>query len=126
MRGVITQSAVQGDSRHNALLSLVDVTLVGYEGGDYYALEACGKCKTFQVGKRFPHLLETHGWYERDMEGTLRPLLRWCCTQEVIVWGCIMCGLRRLYGLQYTQHLVGKCRARALCAARTHHPLLVP
>jgi hypothetical protein len=50
VRGVITQSAPMGDSRHSALMSLVNVTFVGFTGGQLWALEACGKCKAFQGG----------------------------------------------------------------------------
>ena len=51
--GIITQSAVQGDNKHSALLSLINVTFVGFVGqgsNGLWALEACGKCKTFQGG----------------------------------------------------------------------------
>jgi len=45
---------VQFNGKHSALTSLVNVTFVGYDGSDstngFYALEACGKCKTHQVG----------------------------------------------------------------------------
>lgn len=48
--GVIMQSPPLGESRHTALSSLINVTFSGYTGGQFYALEACGKCKTFQGG----------------------------------------------------------------------------
>jgi hypothetical protein len=50
VRGVITQSAPQGHPKHEALLSLVNVTFVNFTGGQLWALEACGKCKSFQGG----------------------------------------------------------------------------
>lgn len=42
---VITQSPPLGDPRHSALLSLVNNTYVGYVGGQFYALEHCGKVR---------------------------------------------------------------------------------
>ncbi|GIL53442.1 hypothetical protein Vafri_9024 [Volvox africanus] len=52
--GVITQSPVLGDSKHSALMSLINVTFVDFKGYDgctlFSAMEACGKCKTFQGG----------------------------------------------------------------------------
>jgi hypothetical protein len=39
-----------GFARHAAHMSVMNVTFVGYTGGQYVALEACGKCKTFQGG----------------------------------------------------------------------------
>ena len=42
--------AVQGHPTHAALLSAINVTFVGFSGGDYQALEACGKCKHLQGG----------------------------------------------------------------------------
>ncbi|EFJ47177.1 hypothetical protein VOLCADRAFT_92355 [Volvox carteri f. nagariensis] len=52
--GIITQSPVLGDSKHSALMSLINVTFVDFKGWDdctlFSMLEACGKCKTFQGG----------------------------------------------------------------------------
>ncbi|KAG2448780.1 hypothetical protein HYH02_006132 [Chlamydomonas schloesseri] len=48
--GIITQSPPLGDPRHSALLSITNVTFVDYTGGQFFALEGCGKCKTFQGG----------------------------------------------------------------------------
>ncbi|GIM05166.1 hypothetical protein Vretimale_9611 [Volvox reticuliferus] len=52
--GVITQSPVLGDSKHSALMSLINVTFIDFKGYDgctlFSAMEACGKCKTFQGG----------------------------------------------------------------------------
>ncbi|KXZ54727.1 hypothetical protein GPECTOR_4g796 [Gonium pectorale] len=49
--GIITQSPVLGDSKHSALMSLVNVTFVDYTASSgMTALEHCGKCKTFQGG----------------------------------------------------------------------------
>jgi hypothetical protein len=50
IRGLITHSPPLGDPRHTALLSLLNVTLVDWAGQQFRALEACAKCKTFQVG----------------------------------------------------------------------------
>lgn len=50
IRGVLTQSAPLGDPKHSALLALTNVTLVNFTGGQFFALEACSKCKTFQGG----------------------------------------------------------------------------
>lgn len=41
---------LQGDPSHAALFAAINVTFVGFTGGDYYALEACGKCKHLQGG----------------------------------------------------------------------------
>jgi hypothetical protein len=45
---------VQGDPKHSALLSVINVTFVDFTAstgnGQFYALEHCGKCKTFQGG----------------------------------------------------------------------------
>ncbi|KAG2432951.1 hypothetical protein HXX76_008679 [Chlamydomonas incerta] len=48
--GIITQSPPLGDPKHSALLSITNVTFVDYTGGQFFALEGCGKCKTFQGG----------------------------------------------------------------------------
>ena len=52
--GLITQSPVKGDSKHSALMSVINVTFVDFSpttsGSGFSALEACGKCKTFQGG----------------------------------------------------------------------------
>ncbi len=48
--GIISQSPVQADPNHSALMSLINVTFVDFTGGQFYALESCGKCKTFQGG----------------------------------------------------------------------------
>jgi hypothetical protein len=48
--GVIMQSPPLGVRRHTALSSLINVTFVDYTSGQFYALESCGKCKTFQGG----------------------------------------------------------------------------
>lgn len=48
--GIITHSPVLADPKHSALMSIINVTFQGYEGGQFFALEACGKCKTFQGG----------------------------------------------------------------------------
>ena len=50
VRGVLTQSPPQGDGRHSALLQVSNVTFVNFTGGQFWALEACAKCKTFQGG----------------------------------------------------------------------------
>jgi hypothetical protein len=49
IRGVITHSPPLGDPRHTALLSLLNITMVDWAGEQFRALEACAKCKTFQV-----------------------------------------------------------------------------
>jgi hypothetical protein len=41
---------LQDVPKHSALASLINVTFVNYTGGQYYALEACGKCKIYQGG----------------------------------------------------------------------------
>ncbi|PNH07097.1 Fibrocystin-L [Tetrabaena socialis] len=46
----IGQSPPLGNSKHSALLSLINVTFVDWTGNQFFALEACGKCKTFQGG----------------------------------------------------------------------------
>ncbi|KXZ47884.1 hypothetical protein GPECTOR_32g497 [Gonium pectorale] len=48
--GMISQSAPMGHYKHSALMSMVNVTFVDWTGGRFYALEGCGKCKTFQGG----------------------------------------------------------------------------
>ena len=48
--GIITQSPVLGDPHHTANLAIKDVTFHNFTGGQFFALEACGKCKTFQGG----------------------------------------------------------------------------
>jgi hypothetical protein len=48
--GIISQSPVLGDSKHSALMSIINVTFQGYnQNTQFYALESCGKCKEFQV-----------------------------------------------------------------------------
>eukprot|EP00798_Chlamydomonas_sp_ICE-L_P018974 gene18974-25550_t len=47
---ITTQSPVQADSKHSALLSIMNVTFVDFAGGQFTCLEACGKCKHFQGG----------------------------------------------------------------------------
>eukprot|EP00798_Chlamydomonas_sp_ICE-L_P008885 gene8886-3764_t len=47
---ITTQSPIQGHPRHSALLSIMDVTFVGFSETPYTCLEACGKCKNFQGG----------------------------------------------------------------------------
>jgi len=49
IRGVITQSPILGDWRSTALMSVDNVTFVGFNGSQFIALEACGKCKSEQV-----------------------------------------------------------------------------
>ncbi|KXZ49223.1 hypothetical protein GPECTOR_22g814 [Gonium pectorale] len=50
--GVATQSPVQGDEKHSALMSLLNVTFVDFGGSNanFTALEACGRCKQYQGG----------------------------------------------------------------------------
>ncbi|GAX81123.1 hypothetical protein CEUSTIGMA_g8557.t1 [Chlamydomonas eustigma] len=48
--GVINQSPPEGSDRHTALSSMINITFVNYTGGQYLALEACGKCKIYQGG----------------------------------------------------------------------------
>ncbi|KAG1658049.1 hypothetical protein FOA52_004208 [Chlamydomonas sp. UWO 241] len=48
--GVVGHSSPKGESKHTALSSLLDVTFVGYSGGQFMALEACGKCEFSQGG----------------------------------------------------------------------------
>jgi hypothetical protein len=49
VRGLLSQSPPLGDGKHSALMSVINVTFVDWTGGQFYALEACAKCKTFQV-----------------------------------------------------------------------------
>lgn len=41
--GVIMHSPAEFQPRHTALASLVNVTFMNYTGGQFYALEFCGK-----------------------------------------------------------------------------------
>lgn len=41
--GVIMHSPAEFHPRHTALASLVNVTFMNYTGGQFYALEFCGK-----------------------------------------------------------------------------------
>ncbi|KAG2496270.1 hypothetical protein HYH03_005503 [Edaphochlamys debaryana] len=92
--GIITQSPVLGDPKHSALMAITNVTFVDFSataplvGPEYSALEACGKCKTFQGGAttftsglKFittdgsPTKLSTWSWGHQgvfqDMDGSL-------------------------------------------------------
>ncbi|KXZ47885.1 hypothetical protein GPECTOR_32g498 [Gonium pectorale] len=50
VNAIISQSAPMGHLKHSALMSVINVTFVDWTGSRYTALEACGKCKTFQGG----------------------------------------------------------------------------
>ncbi|EFJ47175.1 hypothetical protein VOLCADRAFT_92352 [Volvox carteri f. nagariensis] len=49
---IISQSPVQGDSKHSALMSMINMTYVDFTADKpgFSVLEACGKCKTYQGG----------------------------------------------------------------------------
>ncbi len=53
VRGITTQSALQGEYRHSAPMSIINATFVNFTGGQFYALETCAKCKVDQVGSGF-------------------------------------------------------------------------
>lgn len=48
---VSPRSPAPGNSKHSALMSVINVTFVGFSqaNSQFRALEACGKCKDFQV-----------------------------------------------------------------------------
>ncbi len=48
--GINSHSPPMGEPRHTAPMAIVNVTFVNYTGGQFVALEACGKCKVQQGG----------------------------------------------------------------------------